>query len=197
MSRFPPTPHDKLPEDLKPYSQDFEDHLVPRFGPNGELMTYRDEHGAIIGPFPILMHSKEVGRGLGEAMKAFPTLGKIPEDAKEVAILTVGARFECAYERYAHKLHGTKLAGLTQEQVDKLAVGQKPEGLSAEASLAYDATHYLVNTPGPLPQNLFDACDKMFGRSGTLVLIHYTAMYCYMCVLMNAADVPLPKGETL
>ncbi|KAI5368316.1 hypothetical protein Slin14017_G033520 [Septoria linicola] len=197
MSRFPPVPHDQQPDDTKPYSQYFEDGIEELFGPSGQLMKYRDENNAIIGPWPIIIASKQVGRQLMSIFEHLPSLGKIPEDVKEIAILIVGARFEADYERYGHKLHGMKRAGLTQEQVDLLAVGKRPAGLSEAANLAYDATHHLAYIPGPLPQHLFDACERSFGRDGTLLLVHYTALYCYMCVLMNAADVPLPKGEKL
>lgn len=197
MSRFPPIPHDQQPDDTKPYSQYFEDGLEDIFGPSGHLMKYRDENNAIIGPWPIIIASKQVGRQYMNIFDKLSTLGQIPEDAREVAILTVGARFEADYERYAHKLHGMKLAGLSQEQVDLLAIGKRPEGLSKAADLAYDASNHLANVPGPLPQHLFDACESTFGRDGTLLLIHYTALYCYLCVLLNAGDVLLPKGEKL
>lgn len=75
-----------------------------------------------------------------------------------------------------------------------MKAGKKPEGLSPAAATVYDASNHLVNKPGPLPQALYDTCVKELGKEATLTMTHYVAMYCYMCVLMNAMDVPLPEG---
>ena len=88
----------------------------------------------------------------------------------------------------------TKVAGLTHEQCAATKAGKKPEGLSSAAAASYDASYHLANKPGPLPKDLYDRCVQELGKEGTLLLTHYVAMYCYMCVLMNAMDVPLPEG---
>lgn len=106
----------------------------------------------------------------------------------------VRAKFDAKFEQYAHYNIAVKTAGLTHDQCAAMKAGKKPDGLSPAAAATYDASYYLVNKPGPLPQDLYNACEKELGKEGTLLIVQYVAMYCYMCVLMNAMDVPLPEG---
>ena len=171
------------------------------FGGNGSIasgsqMTYRDANGGLIGPFPIITASKEVGEALMTAFKKFATLESIPNDAKEVAILTTGAKFDCAYEQYAHHHIALKQAGLSEEQIQAIRRKEKAKGLSEAAAVTYDCSRYLVETPGPLPQKLYDEWVKALGsKESVLLCIHYVGIYSYMSILMNAADAPIPEGE--
>lgn len=104
------------------------------------------------------------------------------------------AKFDAKFEQYAHYHIALKTAGLTHDQCVAIKAGRKPEGLSRAASATYDAAYHLVNNAGPLSQDLYEACVKELGKEITLLMTHYIAMYCYMCVLMNAMRVPLPDG---
>ncbi|KAF2159640.1 hypothetical protein M409DRAFT_29959 [Zasmidium cellare ATCC 36951] len=191
---YPPTPASQWPEEYKPYAEWVEERVAPTLGPNGQILTYQNANGGLEGPFPVIVASKDVGQLITEAISKFGSLGDIPKDAKEVAILTVGAKFDAKFEQYAHYNIATKTAGLTHDQCVAMKAGKKPEGLSPAAAATYDASYHLVNKQGPLPQDLYDACVKELGKEVTLLMTHYVAMYCYMCVLMNAMRVPLPDG---
>lgn len=196
MSRYPPTPTHRYSEEYRPYAEYQYKGVSQAFGENGSLIIYKNEDDALIGPFPIQIASKEVGHALSQVILKFATLQSIPNDAKETAILVIGARFETRYELYAHTLLAIKQAGMTAQQVDSIRVGKKPDGLSTPASVAYDASYHLANKPGALPQDLYDACVRVLGKEGTLLMVHYAGLYAYMCILMNAVDTPLPPGET-
>lgn len=190
MSRYLPLPPSSLPPEVRSLGEHIASNLEQRFGPNDSLITYKDFHDGLLGPFPIIIASREIGQKLLEVFPAFTELGEFPADAKETAILTAGARFQCDYERYAHKRLGIVQAGLTQEQVDRLAMGEKPEGLSEEADVNFDVVSYLANTPGPLPKELFEAAEERFGKDGTLLLIHYvgivSALSCVFGMFMGS-----------
>lgn len=193
--RYPPTPTSALSDDLKPIGE-YADNLVAKsFGENGSTFTFALPNGALIGPFPVLIASKEIATHLWNALRSFSSLQSIPADAKEVAILVTGARFDAKFEQYAHRHIAIKTAGLTEEQCSKIGKSQKPEGLSEAASVAYDASFYLANERGPLPQNLYDRAVGILGKEGLLQMTHYVGMYCYMCVLMNLAHAPVPSGD--
>lgn len=87
---YPPTPASQWPEEYKPYAEWTEEKVAPALGPNGQTLTYVNANGGLEGPFPVLIASKEVGQTISSAVEKFRTLGEIPKDAKEVAILTVG-----------------------------------------------------------------------------------------------------------
>lgn len=88
--RYPPTPSSQLSSEYKPYAEWLESEIAPVLGPNGKILTYQDSDGALQGPFPVIIASKEAGKAISETTRQFGTLEKIPNDAKEVAILTVG-----------------------------------------------------------------------------------------------------------
>jgi alkylhydroperoxidase family enzyme len=197
---------DRLPpvtrESLAPSEQAAFDSLTnlatKLFGdPKSSPFTYaRSSDGALVGPFPLYLAAPDAGE---HAVGLFGKLGRIPglpADAKEVAILTVGAHYKAAYELYAHVNVATKKAGMSKDVVEAIARGEKPDGLNEGCSVAFDATAYLVSKPGPLPKELWDRCIKVFGKEGTVALVHYVGGYAYTCIVLNAMDAPVPDdGE--
>jgi hypothetical protein len=137
MSRFPPTPASQLSADLKLVVEEMEPQSRSATGPSNEHFTIKDERGALLGPFPILMAAPGVGKSLVDLIASVGSLQGFPPDAREVSILVAGARFGAEYERYAHKRVAVKVAGLTQHQADQLAEGVRPDGLSEAANVAY------------------------------------------------------------
>ncbi|KAK4631237.1 hypothetical protein CLAFUW4_03001 [Fulvia fulva] len=197
--RYPPIPVSQQSGEYKPYAEQLETMAPKSFGGDGSIssgsaMTYRDANSGLIGPFPTIIASKEVGAAIMNVYKNFSTLEGIPNDVKEVAILTTGAKFDCAYEQYTHRLIAVKQAGLSEEQVQAIGRKQKPNGLSEAANVTYDCTKHLVDTPGPLPQSLYDQWVKVLGsKERVLLCIHYVGIYSYMSILMNAANAPVPE----
>jgi hypothetical protein len=132
-------------------------------------------------------------------------LGKsfeLPKDARETAILVVGAYYSSGYEIYAHE-RLAKLTGLTWRQIDFIKTGRKPEGedrLSATCEVAYDVAVELLQgsgRKGRLSDEMWDKAVAAFGKKGALVLCHYIGYYAYACIMMNGAGVGLPKGENI
>lgn len=129
------------------------------------------------------------------AMQLVYSIGQLPlpADAKETAILACGGHFQAAYELYAHEAVATNAAVLSKEQIEMIKKGDKAKDLNEDCSLAFDVAKQLCATPGPLPQAYWDRCVKAFGRDGTLALVHYIGLYAYICILLNAADAPVPE----
>ena len=127
---------------------------------------------------------------------AIASVPGLPSDAREVVILTVGARYQAAYELYSHVNVAQKKAGMSKEIVEAIARGEKPEGLNERCSAAFDAAEYLVGKPGPLPGEIWDRCVRELGKEGTIGLVHYAGAYAYTCIILNAIDAPVPEdGE--
>lgn len=194
---------DRLPpvtrEDLAPQDQPSFDSLAnlagSLFGPPKEspFVYRRQSDNAFVGPFPLFLAAPEAGE---HAMATFGRLAAIPgfpADAKEVAILTVGAHFQASYELYAHVNVAVKKVGMDEGVVKAIAAGKKPEGMNAGCDAAYDTAKYLVATPGPLPKDLWQKCLDAFGKEGTVALVHYVGAYAYTCVMLNAMDCPVPE----
>lgn len=118
--------------------------------------------------------------------------------AREVAILAVGGRYQAKYEIYAHARIGRETTNLSHEQVEELCSGKKPKGMDEQSELAYDYVVNLVESPGPLPDALFERGVKVMGsKEGVHALVQYVGLYSFVCVYLNGCDVPLPEGENL
>ena len=55
----------------------------------------------------------------------------------------------------------------------------------------------VVKVRGPLGEEEFEKARRVMGRDGAAALMHVAGVYLYSGLLMNAADVCLPEGETL
>ena len=195
--RLPPVKRSDLPE---PEQQAF-DSLASLagnlFGPPAQspFIYKRQSDDAFVGPFPLFLAAPEAGE---HTMALYGKLGGIPglpADAKETAILTVGAHYKAAYELYAHVNVATKKVGMDKVEVEAIASGTKPVGLNEECSVAYDVAEYLASTPGPLPKALWDRSMEAFGKTGTVALLHYVGAYAYTCIVLNGMDCPVPDVE--
>ena len=195
--RLPPVKADELPPSEKAAAESLANLAGSIFGaPESSPFIYkRPSDGALVGPFPFFLAAPEAGE---YTMGLYPKLAGIPglpPDAKEVAILTVGAKFRSAYELYAHINVAKKKVGMEAGIVDAIARGEKPEGLNEGCSVAFDVTSYLAGTPGPLPRELWERSLKAFGKEGTVALVHYVGVYAYTSIVLNAMDAPVPEEE--
>ncbi len=194
-NRLPPVKREDLPQSEQAAFDSLTKTTTAIFGsPEDSPFIYQHtSNGEFVGPFPLFLAAPEAGEytmGLYAKLAAIPGL---PADAREVAILTVGARYESKYELYAHTNVATKKVGMDQEVVGAIARGEKPKNLNEACSTAYDAAIHLAGTPGPLPKQLWDRSIEAFGRSGTVALMHYIGAYAYTSILLNAMDCPVPE----
>ena len=191
MSRLPAKPRNELEPEQQEIHDRFGTVAGAVFGPNGSQFIYEDSNGAFIGPVPFFAYQPEAGKACFASLTA---LGKlpVPPDARETALLAVGAHFQAGYETYSH-IPQAVTAGLTKQQAVELKDGGKPVDLNASCAIAYDVAKTLCSKPGPLSQQLWDKAMEVFGKNATIGLVHYIGFYCYICVGLNAIDAPVPE----
>ncbi|WP_372666062.1 carboxymuconolactone decarboxylase family protein [Amycolatopsis kentuckyensis] len=88
-----------------------------------------DEAGALTGPFNAMLFSPPVGEALQRLGAAVRYETELTDRVRELAILAVAARWDCAFERYAHE-PAARAAGITAAQLDGLD-GLDPEETAA------------------------------------------------------------------
>lgn len=191
MSRLPPQTREELSSGQQDAYDELSDISEQAFGPSGSKFSYKDDDGRFIGPYPFFLAAPEPGLS---AMRHALMLGKLPlpPDAKETAILTCGAHFKAPYELYAHE-NVAKSTTLNDNQIESIKRGERPDELNEQCGIAFDICQYLCKKLGPLPQDLWDLSVRSLGRDGTVALIHYIGFYAYLCIALNATDVPVPK----
>jgi 4-carboxymuconolactone decarboxylase len=123
MSRLEPLP----PHRLAPDQAALHARITggPRaLGPQHFALT-RDD-GALLGPFNAFLLAPELGGRLQELGAAIRYRTALPARTRELAILTVAAHWDSAFERAAHEAVG-RAVGLTDDELAEVAAGRVPE----------------------------------------------------------------------
>ena len=166
-----------------------------------EAMTQDEEYqgfevknaeGAFVGPWGVLMHFPDLAVPLGQFINVAQKLPGLSERARQVVILTTGARLNVAYELYAHAPLAAR-AGLRPDQIAAFSGGARPADLSEDERLAADVAAALT-CAGPVPGPLYDAALATLGRQGFDAVVFIVVHYLALSVLLNAYDVPAGRG---
>lgn len=102
------------------------------------------EDGAVIGPFPAMLHFPQFGTAAWSVFTALSEHSTLPKPAHEVAILVTGARLNSRYELYSHE-RVAAAAGLSESKIATITAGQRPADLSKGEGIAYDVAACLSN----------------------------------------------------
>lgn len=165
-----------------------------------ELMVRRqpqivaqDAQGALIGPFSAMLHFPRFGVPALRFLAAIGTEARLSARVREVAILTVGARFTARYEIYAHEIMAA-VAGLSESQIATLAIGGCPTDLAPEEAIAHDLASVLSRGQ-TLPASTYARAVALLGLDGVGELAFLIGGYCLISMTLNCFDVPVPNEE--
>jgi 4-carboxymuconolactone decarboxylase len=153
----------------------------------------KNPDGAFVGPWGVMLHFPDLAVPLGQFIDLAQKLPGLSERARQVVILTIGGRFNVAYELYAHTPLAAR-AGLLPDQIAALSAGSRPAGLSEDELLAADVASALTRA-GAVPGPLYDAAVATLGQQGFDAVVFITVHYLALGVLLNAYDVP--TGHTV
>lgn len=152
-----------------------------------------DSRGALIGPFPVMLHFPKFGIPALTFQRAVSAEPQLAKTVREVAILATGAAFGARYEVYAHEITG-RAVGLTAAQVAVLASGGRPGDLSDAEGIAYEFAR-VMSTGRIVPASTFSRAQSILGHDGVGELAFLVSGYGMLAMLMNAFDVPVPDAE--
>ena len=190
--RIPPRPAEEWDEQHKPVAEGLFAFCTKT---HGATTKWHDDRNSLIGPFPAFIASRELSIPLADFMTKLGQWKACPIEAKETVVLVAAARYQAAYLLYAHTEITLAKTKMTKDQIDSIKSGKKPTGLSEAADVAYDASYHLINTPGPLPIEIWNKCDKVLGRDGTVAMINWLGWYTFNCIFVNAIDAGVPESE--
>lgn len=156
----------------------------------------RNADGAFVGPWGVMLHFPELAQALGSFVNLAQQLPGLSERARQVVILTIGARFNVAYEMYAHASLASR-AGLRPDQVATLCAGRRPSDLTEEEVLAADVAGALLDG-GPLSGPLYTTVVERLGQEALDAIVFITIHYLALGMILNAYDVPAgsPGAQT-
>ena len=150
--------------------------------------TTMREDGALLGPWGVFLYEPKVGQAHYDQIAAVTAMKRLPEAAKQVAILVIGARYRAAYELYAHAATAVE-GGMGAAKIAMIAAGERPTDLTAEEAAAYDVSSAL-GAGGVLPGATYRAARDLFGQGGLNELVFWVGMYAQVSITLNAFDVP-------
>lgn len=151
------------------------------------------DNGALMGPWNPWLHEPAIGKAIWDLTLALTAQASLPDNIRQFVILTVGARYDAAYEIYAH-IAVAEREGVSRERLATLTAEVKPADLTGEESLAFDVAYKLVRG-GTLPEPLYRLAVETFGQHGANEMIYLVGLYSLVSVTLNAYNVPVPERE--
>lgn len=134
-----------VPGKLSDESRKVYDSIVN--GPRGSASAFPliDEHGALVGPFGLMVRFPALGEPLQLLGVALRYGTKTSERGREIAILTVARVSRSSFEAYAHTLVALK-SGLTEAEVSDLLSGDFKSGDAYEQGIYQLADDLLTHS---------------------------------------------------
>lgn len=146
--------------------------------------------GAPMGPWNAWLHEPLIGKAIWDLTLAMTAQAVLPDTARQIATLAVGARFDAAYEIYAH-VAVAEQEGMAPARLATLVADLKPADLAPDESVAFHVA-YALSRGGTLREPLYDLAVKTFGQHGANELIFLVGLYALVSTTFNGFDVPAP-----
>jgi 4-carboxymuconolactone decarboxylase len=181
VSRIPHVRRDELGSE----GQQLWDSIV-----NGRGNVAETADGTLAGPFNAFVTAPDAGRRLS-ALGATLRFGtSIERRLSEIAIITVGARWQAEFEWYAHAPMARD-NGVAGAVVDAIGRGEEPPFDADDERAVYMVARQLSDA-GRLDQETYEAAHRLLGDAGMVELVSLCGYYTVICFLLNAFTVPLP-----
>lgn len=149
------------------------------------------DDGTLLGPWNPMLHYQPMGKAMWEMIKSISFSATLPKPVREVAILVTGAKFDAAYELYAH-VRVADMVGLSDDKIATIAAGERPSDLTREEAVAYDTAAALMSG-ATLPEPTYKMAVSTFGENGAAEFIYLVGVYALVSVTLNGFDVPIPE----
>ena len=149
------------------------------------------DDGSMIGPWNASLHHPSIGKAFWQLTKAINSIGALPSNVKEVAILVVGGFHKASYEVYAH-VAITERMGMPLARISALVANVKPHDLTSEEGVAFDVAYWLCSG-APLPEVTWRFAVQAFGEVGAAQLVYLVGLYAFVATGLNDFDVPAPE----
>ena len=148
--------------------------------------------GGAGGLYSLLLHSPglAVRMAATEAYVRFES--PLPTSLKEIVILATAREIGSQYEFQAHA-RLARQAGVPDDVIRSLALGEDPDGLSDDERVAVSYTRELLQMrriSGPV----FEAAVERFGRRGVVELSVIVGHYLMIDLFLSSLEVELAPG---
>jgi 4-carboxymuconolactone decarboxylase len=181
------------PADLKPEQKSLYDEMRKGIASDFNAFKVLREDGALMGPWNPWLHEPAIGKAIWDLTLTMTANATLTDNVRQIVILVVGARYDAAYEIYAH-IAVAEREGMKPERLASLVADLKPDDLTAEESVAFDLAYKLVRG-GTLPEPLYSLAVETFGQRGANEMIYLVGLYSLVSTTLNGFNVPVPERE--
>ena len=181
------------PADLKPEQKSLYDEMRKGIASDFNAFKVLREDGALMGPWNPWLDEPAIGKAIWDLTLTMTANAILTDNVRQIVILVVGARYDSAYEIYAH-IAVAEREGMKPERLASLVADLKPDDLTAEESVAFDLAYKLVRG-GTLPEPLYRLAVETFGQRGANEMIYLVGLYSLVSTTLNGFNVPVPERE--
>lgn len=171
------------PESLTPEQKRLYNEITqgPRAkGPQHFALTAED--GSLNGPFNAFLLAPELGRSLQALGAAIRYETSLTAREREIAILMVAARWDCAFERHAHESVG-RAAGLTESEIESLRQRETPQFLHPREQVISELTRLLMD--GDIPDEQWTGFVEPLGDATLFELSTLVGYYATLALQLR------------
>lgn len=166
----------------------------PRAG-GQQLFALTDDQGRLEGPFNAMLLSPRLGSALQDVGAAVRYGTALSDRAREIAILVVAARWESAFEQYAHEALGSA-AGLSSAVLSAIRAGEPPPLDDAGEALVARITGLLVGA-GDLSDGEYAEAVGGLGDAGLFELLTLVGYYATLALQLRVFRVGAPGPDAV
>ena len=123
------------PAELSAEQRSLYDAMRKGIASNFNAFKVEREDGALMGPWNPWLHEPAIGKAIWDLTLAMTANATLPDTVRQIAILVVGARFDAAYEIYAH-IAVAEREGMKPERLAALVADLKPNDLAPDENVA-------------------------------------------------------------
>lgn len=156
--------------------------------------TLLTAQGDLRGPFNALLHAPHVGDAVQRLGERLRFDGVLPARQRELAVLCVAARWQAAYEWWAHaRIAGE--CGLADEVIEAIRRRAQPPLDAPGERLVHDFSRALIDGQR-VPEPLYRDTVAALGEAALVELVVLLGYYSLVSMLLIGFQVPLPDGES-
>ena len=182
------------PADLTPEQKPLYDNMRKGIASNFNAFKAVREDGALMGPWNPWLHEPAIGKAIWELTLAMTANATLTDNVRQIVILVVGARFDAAYEIYAH-IAVAEHEGMGPDRLATLVANLKPTDLSEAESVAFDVTYKLERGETLLEPLYRLAVDAFIGIAASRGMIYLVGLYSLVSMTLNGFNVPVPERD--